>query len=60
MNMYLGVCECVYMCLDKNEKEWSIFSNVAKVLREPHYEFPWKHESLPLKKMAGYWRKGRR
>lgn len=60
MYEYISVCVCVYMCLDKNETERSIFSNVAKVLREPHYEFPWKHESLPQKQMAGYWRKGHR
>ena len=60
--MYVGlygcVCVCVCVCAYENEKEVSIFSNAAKVLRDPHCGFPWKHEILSQKQMAGSWRKG--
>lgn len=47
-------CVCVY----ENENEKSVFSNAAKVLRDPHCGFPWKLTILFQKQMAGSLRKG--
>lgn len=54
------VCGSAWMpvCLYENENGQSLFSNAAKVLRDPHRGFPWKLMILFQKQMAGSLRKG--
>ena len=54
------VCGSVWMCVCvyENENEKSVFSNAARVLRDPHCGFPWKLTILFQKQMAGSLRKG--
>lgn len=54
------VCGSVRMsvCVYENANEESVFSNAAKMLRDPHCGFPWKLMILFQKQMAGSLRKG--
>lgn len=49
MYLCVGMCLCVSVCIEENEKEGSIFSNAAKVLGDPQCGLPWKHERLSQK-----------